>query len=638
MHPEFKRIKFHKNSNTIMNSGATTSSIRKKKDNIERISLPGIYTGYSIPGRAGFNMNSLYLEMRDGIKIATDIYLPKKLQDKKIPAILYLTRYVRSFEAKFPFNMIAKTIFGQITKKEIKFFTSHHYAVVIADVRGTGASFGTRSMEFSPEEVEDGKEIVDWIISQPWSNKKVGSSGISYLGTTAEMLLVNQHPAVKACIPRSSIFDLYNDIVFPGGVRHGRFIEVWRDTTFALDKNRLKYIGNIAGMVIKNPKRVKEDKKGIQYKIAKEQHKNNFDIFAGIYRIAYRNEKDTVVNRSINEFSIHHYKDKIERSGTPIYRISGWYDGALANSAIKGYLGTSNSVKLLIGPWDHGPQQNISPFVKRKRQTFDVHTEMLRFFDHHLKDVENGIMNEQPISYYAMGKEEWRHANEWPVKEINAHRYFLSSDKTLHQKEKNKKEGSVYYPVDDKFGTGGGSRWNSLTTKYRYTKRISYFDWNKRAERLAHFTSEPLSENMELTGHPVAEIYLSSNANDAQLFIYVEYIDKNGKAHYLTEGQFRGLHRKISDKQPPYPMFGPYHTFNKEDAQEWIPGKVEKLHFELIPTSHLIPKGSRIRVSFAGADIDHFDPMDTTTDNPTEFQLFCTHEFPSAIQLPLQKV
>jgi putative CocE/NonD family hydrolase len=98
--------------------------------------------------------------------------------------------------------------------------------------------------------------------AQPWSNQKVGSTGISYLGTTAEMLLVNQHPNVKACIPRSSIFDLYNDIAFPGGVRHGKFIEVWRDTTLSLDKNNLKYIGAVANAVIKNPKPVKADTKG----------------------------------------------------------------------------------------------------------------------------------------------------------------------------------------------------------------------------------------------------------------------------------------------------------------------------------------------------------------------------------------
>jgi putative CocE/NonD family hydrolase len=493
-------------------------------------------------------------------------------------------------------------------------------------------------MEFSPEEVEDGREIVDWIISQPWSNQKVGSTGISYLGTTAEMLLVNQHPNVKACIPRSSIFDLYNDIAFPGGVRHGKFIEVWRDTTLSLDKNNLKYIGAVANAVIKNPKPVKADTKAEQYKTAHAQHQSNFDIFSGMYKITFRNDIHPDLGRSINEFSVHHYKDKIEQSNTPIYRIGGWYDGALANSAIKGFLSTKNSVKLLVGPWDHGPAQHISPFIYSNKKTFSVWTEMLRFFDYHLKDIDNGIMDEPPISYYAMGKEQWRHVYDWMPNDSKYKTFLCSADNTLPEKIKNKTEGCLHYAIDKNFGTSGGARWNSLTIKYRYNRRIAYADWTKRTKNLLHFTSEPLTKNMELTGHATAEIYLSSDAKDVQLFVYISSVDKFGKATHITEGQFRGLHRKESNKKSPVPTFAPYHTFNKEDAMEWIPNKVEKIHFELIPTSHLIKKGERIRISLAGADADHFDEIDDKACNPASLQLFCTKEYPSQVHLPLMVV
>lgn len=604
-----------------------------------KVSALGQYEGYATADYNGFDYHSEYLEMRDGIKLAADIFLPKKLEkDKKIPTVLYLTRYVRSFETKFPFSLLSKTLFGQITKKEIEFFTSYGYAVVVVDVRGTGASFGTRYMEFSPEEVEDGREIVDWIISQNWSNQKVGSTGISYLGTTAEMLLVNQHPNVRACIPRSSIFDLYNDIVFPGGVRHGKFIEVWRDTTLSLDKNNLKYIGAVASMVIKNPKPVKADASSEQYKTAHAQHQSNFDIFSGMYKITYRNDVHPELKRSINEFSVHYYKDKIEKSKTPIYRIGGWYDGALANSAIKGFLSTKNSVKLLVGPWDHGPAQNISPFVYSNRKTFPVWTEMLRFFDFHLKDIDNGIMDEPPIAYYAMGKEQWRHVYDWMPAETKYKSFLFSADNKIVEKVKEKTEGCLNYAIDKNFGTSGGARWNSLTVKYRYNRRIAYGDWTKRTKNLLHFTSEPLTKNMELTGHATAEMYVSSNAKDVQLFVYVESVDKFGKVTHITEGQFRGLHRKESNKKSPVPVFAPYHTFNKEDALEWMPNKVEKLHFELIPTSHLIKKGERIRISIAGADVDHFDEIDDAACNPSSMQIFCTHEFPSTIHLPLMVV
>ncbi|MBK8350650.1 MAG: CocE/NonD family hydrolase [Saprospirales bacterium] len=523
-------------------------------------------------------------------------------------------------------------------QKEIEFFTSYGYAVVIIDVRGTGASFGTRYMEFSPEEVEDGREIVDWIITQNWSNQKVGSTGISYLGTTAEMLLVNQHPNVKACIPRSSIFDLYNDIAFPGGVRHGKFIEVWRDTTLSLDKNNLKYIGAVANMVIKNPNPIKADKQGKQYQTAHAQHQSNFDIFSGMYKITFRNDIHPDLGRSINEFSVHYYKVKIEKSKTPIYRIGGWYDGALANSAIKGFLSTKNSVKLLVGPWDHGPAQHISPFVHSNKKTFSVWTEMLRFLDYHLNDIDNGIMDEPPISYYAMGKEQWRHVYDWMPNDSKNKSFLFSADNKITEKQKEKTEGCLHYAIDKKFGTSGGARWNSLTVKYRYNRRIAYGDWTKPTKDLLHFTSEPLTKNMELTGHASAEIYVSSNAKDVQLFVYVSSVDKFGKVTHITEGQFRGLHRKESNKKSPVPTFAPYHTFNKEDALEWIPNKVEKIHFELIPTSHLIKKGERIRISIAGADVDHFDEIDDATCNPTSMQIFCTKEFASAVHLPLMVV
>jgi uncharacterized protein len=613
--------------------------VRKGLNKQKKVSTLGQYSGYSNADYRGFDYHSEYLVMRDGIKLATDIFLPKKLEtDKQIPAILFLTRYVRSFETKFPFSLLSKTLFGQITKKEIEFFTSYGYAVIVVDVRGTGASFGTRHMEFSPEEVEDGREIVDWIIAQSWSNKKVGSTGISYLGTTAEMLLVNRHPNVRACIPRSSIFDLYNDIAFPGGVRHGKFIEVWRDTTLSLDKNNLKYIGAVANMVIKHPKPVKADQKASHYKTAHEQHQQNFDIFSGMYKITFRNDIHPDLGRSINEFSVHHYKDNIEKSGTPIYRIGGWYDGALANSAIKGYLSTKNSVKLLVGPWDHGPAQYISPFVYSNKKTFSVWTEMLRFFDFHLKEIDNGIMDEPPVTYYAMGKEQWRHVYEWMPHDSKYKTLYCSSDNKLVEKTKDKTEGCLHYSIDPHFGTGGGARWNSLTIKYRYKRRIAYNDWTKRTKHLLHFTSEPLTRNMELTGHASAEIYLSSDAKDVQLFVYISSVDKSGKATHITEGQFRGIHRKESAKKPPVPYFAPYHTFNKEDALEWVPNKVEKIHFELIPTSHLIPKGHSIRISIAGADADHFDSIDDAACNPSSLQLFCTNEFPSQVHLPLMMV
>jgi len=94
------------------------------------------------------------------------------------------------------------------------FLVRNGYAMVYVDVRGTGASFGTLRYPWDPLCIQDASEILDWIIAQPWSNGRVAGLGISYLGTTAELLLATRHPALKAVIPMYNHPDPYVDIAF----------------------------------------------------------------------------------------------------------------------------------------------------------------------------------------------------------------------------------------------------------------------------------------------------------------------------------------------------------------------------------------------------------------------------------------
>ena len=157
--------------------------------------------------------------MRDGVKIAVDLYLPENFQPgQQIPTILHQTRYWRAIEYRWLISLFKddrpRGVIGNYADR----FLQQGYAWVDVDVRGSGASFGTRPIAYSPAEIQDGAEIVDWVISQSWSNGHVGAMGISYSGGTAEMLLVNQHSAVKAVAPMFSGFDLYSEIAFPGGI------------------------------------------------------------------------------------------------------------------------------------------------------------------------------------------------------------------------------------------------------------------------------------------------------------------------------------------------------------------------------------------------------------------------------------
>jgi hypothetical protein len=579
-----------------------------------------------------FKYCSHFIEMKDGVKLAIDLFLPKKIK-KEIPTVLFLTRYVRSFEPK-DFIEFVGPIFGQIKRNEIVHYIKNGYAVIIVDVRGTGASFGNRKMEFSPQEVEDGAQILDWIIDQSWSNGKVGTTGISYLGTTAEFILTTNHPALQACVPRSSIFDLYGDIVLPGGIRHGKFVEVWRDTTRALDTNDFGHINPILKMISKGPKMIgNKGNKEKDYQQAQKEHKENFDIFEGLFEIENRDDINPKVGHTVDTFSIHNHIEKIQSSNTPIFRIGGWYDGALGNSLLKGFQKTKNTVLARIGPWDHGPAQNVSPFTFSNKLNYDVLSEITDFFDLNLKENKKKEASQKTLWYYTMGEEKWHKTHIWPPSNVKNETWFLSQNLSITKSAEKVKSFQTSQKIDETLGTGGGSRWNSLTIKYRYKRKIGYFDRHKQAPMMMNFISDIFTKPFTITGHPFVEIMVKSDAQDLQLFAYLEEILPNGKIRYITEGMIRGTHRKTNaENQFDLPI--PNRTFMKEDRQEWEPNTFYPVQFDLFAISYQVQKGSRIKIAFAGADIDHFHLLEDKM-NPSEFTIKSDESFVSKLVLPV---
>ena len=188
-----------------------------------------------------YTNSAIYITMRDGVQIAADIYLPEGLHpNEKIPTILVQTCYWRVKIFKKLFKWVQNTM---MVFDFIKEFISYGFAIVYTDVRGTGASFGTRPYPWAEEEIADNKDIVDWIISQPWSDGTVVTWGHSYLGTTAELAGVVNHSAIKGLVPMHNEFDPYLDIAFPGGVYDEYFVDNWALYTLCLDHNDVKGLG-----------------------------------------------------------------------------------------------------------------------------------------------------------------------------------------------------------------------------------------------------------------------------------------------------------------------------------------------------------------------------------------------------------
>jgi putative CocE/NonD family hydrolase len=123
---------------------------------------------------------------------------------------------------------------------------------------------------------------------------------------------------------------------------------------------------------------------------------------------------------------------------------------------------------------------------------------------------------------------------------------------------------------------------------------------------LINYTSAPFANDTEITGYPVIDLFVTSTATDGAFFVYLEDVDEQRVVTYVTEGELRALHRKISADTPPYKIAVPYHSFKKKDAMPLVPGQVAELKFALQPTSVLIKKGHRLRIAIAGADKDTF--------------------------------
>jgi putative CocE/NonD family hydrolase len=570
--------------------------------------------------------------MRDGVKIAVDVYLPDGLQPgHTIPTLLHQTRYWRAIEYRWFISAFKKEGPRGLMGSYAKRFLQQGYAWVDVDVRGSGASFGTRPIAWSPAEIQDGAEIVDWIIAQPWSNGKVGAMGISYSGGTAEMLLVNQHPAVKAVAPMFSGFDLYSEIAFPGGIHLNWFTETWSQINYRLDHNQLPFPSLVGNLLVRGVRPVDGDTDQHLLSLALQEHETNWSPHREASGIVFRDDPPPSGQAAnIDALSTQAYADDIAKSGAAIYSYSGWFDGGYQLAAIKRYLRHQQlSHRLILGPWDHGGKRQISPYALGPAQ-FDHAAELLKFFDAHLKGVATGNPNDPPIRYYTMGEEQWKTSTRWPPESSPTSMYFQQEGR-LSMEPPPATDHPDRYHVDPTTGTGKHSRWNTLVG---ISLKDPYPDRKERDNDVLVYTSEPLSEALEVTGHPVATVYLSATSQDTNLFAYLEDVTPEGDVHYVTEGELRAIHRRWQPDDtilnPTEPL--PVHTFRRADAAPLIPGEVVPLTVELLPTSYQFKQGHRIRIALAGADKDHFQALDGPAPM---WEVWHTPDRPSHVELPV---
>ena len=537
---------------------------------------------------------SVYVPMTDGVRLAVDVNLPKGLAaGTKLPTVLVSTRYWRAAE-------------GQPAGPMERFFLSRGYAYVYADVRGTGASFGQWYYPWAPREVKDIGEVVAWIAKQPWSDGQIGSIGTSYTGNTAQLVAAANHPGVKAVVPRFMDFDAYADLTYPGGVTNRMLLRDWGTMVYAMDMNKVPDAP-------KGVRRVDADTDGQLLAGAVADHQKNPPLHLAMdSSIVYRDDVVKQFGGATNDMSgTYRYRAQIERSRVPIFGWAGWLDAGTSQGALNRFINWSNPQILVIGPWSHGGGFHASPYFPADRPTEPSsprQTEQAAcFFDQYLRGKPNQ-MNEKAIIYYTLGEDRWKKTATWPVAGTTSQRFYLAGAKSLSRTKP--AAGTDRYQVDFEATTGTHNRW--------YTQLggsdVIYAERSAQDARMLTYTSEPLDRDLEVTGHGVMTLAVTSTAKDGNFFVYLEDVSPEGVSTYVTEGMLRALHRTLSTAKPPYRTLYPYRTYQRRDGRPLVPGQAATLTFQLIPTSVLFKAGHRIRLAIAGADQETFQRLPSSGD------------------------
>ena len=550
---------------------------------------------------------SLFITMRDGCRLALDVYLPQAGSSReppksKLPTLLILTPYYRRFKLKS--GAPATTEQSPNAGRWRDLFVSRGYAVVVCDVRGTGASFGTRDSFRSPAERDDHREIAEWIVRQTWSDGSIGATGISYVGAAADFLASTGHPAVKAIAPLFAVWDTYSDHYYPGGLLLNRLAATYDELMIALDQDRRDLLPKFAYFKDPNfdgPQPVDDDPEGRLVRAAVAEHQNNFRMTEFIREFRFSDDNlasDPAITPAT--FSPYAYCGGVDHD-VAVYSVSGWYDGAgYANGGIARFLTLPNPKRhLLLGPWDHGARINGSPWRARPEPDFPLLAEVLRFFDHYLMGLTTGLDREAPVHYFVMHEERWHATATWPPG-ASALSLYLGPQGNLVDAPAG--PASDTYATSFTFGTGNLTRYERIAA---IDVRDYYADWHGRDEALLRYSSAPLREPVTLAGHALVTLWLEADQPDAAIHVYLQEVEEDGRCRYVTEGMLRALHRRTAPCPAHYKTSWPWRTFARSDAAILPRGAPVEITFALLPAGWEFKAGSRVRLAVAGGDRDH---------------------------------
>jgi putative CocE/NonD family hydrolase len=623
-----------------------------------RVSKPFEYRGYSSATFSEQKRVATFIPMRDGTKLAATIFMPVADRTTRVPVILwYLPGHRESIDPRTG----AMRPYG--SPEQIKFFTSHGYAWALVEMRGSGASFGTRQ-DRSPQIGLDGKEVVEWLATQSWSDGSVGMVGASYQGFSQYATAAHRPKGLKAIFPEIAGFDEYSIMFYPGGIQSIAMSD-FATANIAMDDQNVYRARSAGGAVadrgaafdvLPSAPVIDEDGDGELadeipvdknnngtflddgeptyadgkarehiYFNATRQHLDNVNLTAAL--VAQAPFRDSPLGPSKITYAELGPADRLSGlagSNIAVYNRAGWFDYH-ARCAAQWFASLDGKTpsRLMFAPTGHsgfaGGRSSGGPYWKMFGLTLtdaDLNNEKLRFFDRYLKGVDNGIDREPPVYIYVMGKG-WRAEQEWPLQRARSTKLYFNAERSLAEQSEpaGRDPFTVDFSADSR--SNGANRWNFRIASSSTPLGAS------QGGRIAYETA-PLQAEMEVTGHPLVQLAVASQARDGDFFVFLEDVAPDGTALRVTDGQLRAsfeavqsenaiAHGKAFDVKPALP----WHGFRQRDRNlnVFANGRVAKLKIDLMPTSWVFQKGHRIRVAINGADFPTFQLNPTLVPN-----------------------
>jgi putative CocE/NonD family hydrolase len=454
------------------------------------------------------------VEMRDGTVLRADIYRPESAEPA--PVLLQRTPYDKGVPR------ISSLLLNPVRA------ASAGYVVMVQDVRGRFASDG----EFYTfrHEPDDGYDSIAWAAAQPWSTGKVGMFGLSYVGATQWLAAMTTPPALGAMVPVVTASDYHEGWTYQGGAFELGFNASWTLSNLALatlvkrqkagetfpDGFRERYFGLVDDMCRAFETLPLQDLPMLQ------DHN-----LAPYYDDWLQHPTDDAYWQQWN-IEAHHPQITV-----PALNVGGWYDIFLGGT-IRNYLGMRQRggspearqfQQLLIGPWKHGLPLNsvtgdVSFGIMAESFAFDLEGVQLRWYDHWLKGIDNGVRQDAPVRLFVMGENVWREESEWPLARTQYTPYYLHSrgkanslngDGRLSPEAPGPEQPDRFlYDPRHPVPTRGGPLccWPGALPQGAYDQTEV-----ERREDVLVYTTLPLTQDVEVTGPVAVTLYAASSVH-----------------------------------------------------------------------------------------------------------------------------